>query len=149
MELIPLIGIQATGKSTFYRLHFADTHVRLNLDMLRTRTREQTIFNACLEAKAQVVVDNTNPSRVERAVYIRPALSAGFVIKGYFFRSRILDALERNRCRPADSRVPDVGIRATRNRLEFPTLDEGFTSLHFVDMAEAGAFAVEEWRDEL
>jgi predicted kinase len=146
MELIVFIGIQASGKSTFDRHHFADTHVRLNLDMLKTRNRERIIFNACLQAKADMVVDNTNPSRLERAAYIRPALDAGFVVAGYFFRSPILDALSRNKARAASSRVPDVAIRATRNRLELPTLDEGFASLRFVDISEAGDFVVEEWQ---
>ena len=40
MEAIIFIGIQATGKSAFYQQRFADTHIRLNLDMLKTRRRK-------------------------------------------------------------------------------------------------------------
>jgi hypothetical protein len=36
MHAILLIGLQASGKSTFFRERFSDTHVRINLDMLRT-----------------------------------------------------------------------------------------------------------------
>ena len=36
-EAVILIGIQATGKSEFYKNKFADTHMRINLDMLKTR----------------------------------------------------------------------------------------------------------------
>ena len=39
MEIIILMGIQASGKSTFYRQKFADSHIRINLDMLKTRHR--------------------------------------------------------------------------------------------------------------
>jgi hypothetical protein len=35
MEIVILIGIQGTGKSTLYRERFVDTHVRINLVMLR------------------------------------------------------------------------------------------------------------------
>ena len=37
MQVVILIGIQGSGKSTFCRKRFFDTHVRINLDMLRTR----------------------------------------------------------------------------------------------------------------
>ena len=61
MEAVIFIGLQAAGKSTFYRQRFIDSYIRLNLDMLRTRHREQLLFRACLEAKQPVVIDNTNP----------------------------------------------------------------------------------------
>src|SRR4051812_8782542 len=37
MEAVILIGIQGSGKSTFYRERFFDTHVRVSLDLLKTR----------------------------------------------------------------------------------------------------------------
>ena len=70
MELIVFIGIQGTGKSSFYRERFHRTHVRVNLDMLRTRHREQLLFVACLEGKTPLVVDNTNVTRADRARYL-------------------------------------------------------------------------------
>jgi len=47
MEAVLLIGIQASGKTTFYRERFFDTHIRISLDMLRTRERERVLMNAC------------------------------------------------------------------------------------------------------
>ena len=49
MELVVFIGIQATGKSSFYLDRFFRTHVRVNLDMLKTRNREQILVRACIE----------------------------------------------------------------------------------------------------
>src|SRR5215468_2175144 len=77
MEAVILIGIQGTGKSTFCRERFFSTHIRLNLDMLRTRHRENLLFKACLDAKQPVVIDNTNVGAVERAGYIADARAAG------------------------------------------------------------------------
>jgi predicted kinase len=41
MEAVILIGIQGSGKSTFCRERFFNTHIRINLDMLKTRHRER------------------------------------------------------------------------------------------------------------
>ena len=77
MELVLFIGIPATGKSSFYRERFFRTHVRLNLDMLKSRRRADLLLKACLEGKTKLVVDNTNLTREERAAYIAPAKAAG------------------------------------------------------------------------
>ena len=60
MEAVLFIGIPASGKSAFFKERFFDTHVRINLDMLKTRRRESLILRACLEGKQSFVIDNTN-----------------------------------------------------------------------------------------
>ena len=40
METVILVGIPGSGKTTFYRERFFETHVRISLDMLRMRDRE-------------------------------------------------------------------------------------------------------------
>jgi predicted kinase len=86
MEAILLIGIQAAGKTTFYKERFFKTHIRINLDMLRTRHRESLLLNACIEMKQPFVVDNTNPKKQDRLRYIDRAKEAGFQIIGYYFQ---------------------------------------------------------------
>jgi len=71
-EMILLIGLQGSGKSTFYREYFFATHVRINLDMLRTRHRETLLLDACLTGGIPFVVDNTNPT-----IAARPLPDAG------------------------------------------------------------------------
>jgi predicted kinase len=71
VEAVVFIGVQASGKSSFYRERFFDTHLRINLDMLKTRHRERMLLRACIEAGQSFVVDNTNPSVEERARYIQ------------------------------------------------------------------------------
>ena len=149
MEAIIFIGIQATGKSTFYKERFFNTHIRINLDMLRTRHRESLLIQACIEAKQPFVIDNTNPAVEDRAKYIPLARAAGFHVCGYYFQSSSKDAIDRNRCRPEAERVPERGIRGTFSRLQLPSLDEGFDQLFYVRIDEASAFVVEEWVDEV
>jgi len=149
MQLVLFCGIQATGKSTFYQQRFFHTHVRLSLDLLRTRHREQRLLQVCLETQMRCVVDNTNPTRAERATYLGPAKAAGFEVVGYFFQSIAAEALRRNQERPVERQVPDKGIRATRNRLELPTRAEGFDKLYFVRALGNQEFELTDWQDEI
>ena len=139
------MGLQASGKSTFYRERFFRTHLRINLDMLRTRHREWRFFQLCLETGQRLVIDNTNPARADRARYIAPAQAAGFSITGYFFRSRLSEALARNALRQGPERIPDAGLRRARARLERPSLEEGFDGLYHVSLLAPSGFSVREW----
>ena len=149
MELVVLIGIQGTGKSTFYQQRFADTHVRINLDMLRTRHRERLLLEACIESKQSVVIDNTNVSREERRRYLEFALSAGFRATAYYFAVDLEMCLARNSLRTGERRVPDAGVHGTLSRLERPTRDEGWAAMFFVRPGNEGTFIIEDWRDDL
>ena len=109
MEAIIFIGIQATGKSAFYQQRFADTYIRLNLDMLKTRRLEQILLKVCLEARQPFVVDNTNITREARAGYIRQAKAARFSAIGYYFKSALQPAIERNNQRSGKGSDSDAG----------------------------------------
>ncbi|WP_050027014.1 AAA family ATPase [Verrucomicrobium sp. BvORR034] len=148
MQLMLFTGIPASGKSLFYKQRFADTHVRINLDMLRTRHRESILYRACLEGKAQMVVDNTNLTRAARADYIRRARLNHFSIHGYFFDADVEEALRRNTTRTGMARVPEVAILTAAKTLETPSYDEGYDQLSVVRI-EAGSFVVEEFACEI
>jgi len=145
MEAIVFVGIQAAGKTSFYRERFFRTHVRLSLDMLRTRYREAILVRACIEAKQPFVIDNTNPTAAERARYLVPARAAAFRTVGYVFEADMAACLERNATRPILDRVPPKGIGGTRRRLEIPEVDEGFDQLFTVRIDGHNAFVVEPW----
>ena len=96
MEAIIFVGLQASGKSSFYREKFIDTHIRINLDMLKTRHREKILFHACLEAKQPFVIDNTNPAIADRSRYIELAKAKEFKIIGYYFQPNLEESKQRN-----------------------------------------------------
>ncbi|HEX5500990.1 MAG TPA: AAA family ATPase [Thermomicrobiales bacterium] len=145
MEAILFVGLQAAGKSTFYRERFFDTHVRINLDMLRTRRREALLLAACLEGQQPFVVDNTNPTAAGRARFVAPARAAGFRVAGYYFLPEPRACAARNAARPAARRVPPAAIFGTAKRLEPPAPAEGFDALYAVTLAPGGGFVVAEW----
>src|SRR5262249_9709639 len=101
MEAVIFVGIQASGKSSFYRERFFPTHVRISPDLLRTRRRERSLLAWCLENQQSFVVDNTNPTIAERAVYITPAKTARFRVVGYIFDSDVSSSLGRGVRYPA------------------------------------------------
>lgn len=127
-----MIGLQGSGKSTFYKLHLAEDFCRVNLDTLKTRHREALLVQACLKEGRSFAVDNTNPTKADRARYIPAAKAAGYRVIGYFVEPRVEDCLLRNAGREGKARVPDVAIYGTAKRLEPPTFDEGFDELYRV-----------------
>lgn len=141
-------GLQASGKSAFYAEHFASTHVRVNLDELHTRNKERLLLEECLAAGKSFVVDNTNPTALDRARYILPAKEAGYSITGIYFRSSVKECIERNEGRVGKAKVPFIAITATAAKLEIPDIAERFDELYYVRI-EDGKFVVEEWNDEI
>lgn len=144
MEAVLFIGVQGSGKTTFYRERFFDTHLRISLDMLRTRHREQLLFHACLAAQQSFVIDNTNPSPDDRARYIAASRAAGFSVVAYFFDSPLADAIRRNNQRRARQKIPVPAIAATFRKLTPPQIAEGFDAIYTVAIAPENKFLVSE-----
>lgn len=142
MQVIIFTGVQASGKSSFYLLNLAHNHLRINLDMLQTRHRENMIFEACLASKTKMVIDNTNPTKADRARYIQRAKDAGFEVISYYFETDLKSTLERNSYREGKANIPEVGVRATYKKLEVPNLNEGFDEIFQVKIMGSGEFSI-------
>ena len=140
-----LMGLQGSGKSTFYKTHLSDGFVRVNLDTLKTRCRERLLIQDCMAQGNCYAIDNTNTTRAERARYILPAREGGYRVVGYFMESKIKDCMQRNALRDGDARVPEKAIAATSNKLELPSYEEGFDELYFVKN-DGATMTVEKWR---
>ena len=141
MEMILFSGIQAAGKSTFFKERFVDTHIRINLDMLRTRHREGLLIAACLQAKQPLVVDNTNLRVGDRAGYIARARALGFRVAGYRFQVTLEAAIARNAARSCRRPVPEKALRAAIKQWQPPDWAEDFDALFDV-WGEGGTFSV-------
>jgi predicted kinase len=148
MEAVIFTGIQGSGKTTFYRQRFFDTHVRISLDLLRTRRRERIFVRTCLDTEQRFVVDNTNVLAAERAVYISAAKSVGFRVIGYVFQSKLRDVLGRNAQRSGKQKIPIAGVISTLKRMQQPVLEEGYDELFFVEIGKNNEFVVTPWREQ-
>jgi predicted kinase len=148
METIIFCGIQATGKTTFFKEKFFKTHIRISLDQLNTRNKEQKFIETCLLTQQPFVVDNTNPTKEDRAKYISQAKANKFKVIGYYFQSKLVEALARNSQRAGKENIAEIGIKGTFSKLALPTFEEGFDELYYVEI-ENNAFIIKEWTNEI
>jgi predicted kinase len=144
--MVLMMGIQGSGKSTFYQKFLADNFVRVNLDTLKTRHQEQLLISDCLETGKSFAIDNTNPTKADRQRYIPLAQFAGYKVVGYFMESKLQACIQRNNQRTGSAMIPPAAIAATSNKLQMPSYDEGFDELYFVKN-DGLTMTVEEWRE--
>lgn len=146
MELVILIGLQASGKSTFYREHFAASFGCISMDLLRNnrnpKRRQLQLLEEALREGRSVVIDNTNATIEARAPLIEMGRRYGAMVSGYYFAPNVGQSLVRNRQRQGMERVPDVAVFATVKKLIAPALAEGFDRLFDVALRENGGFEI-------
>lgn len=141
-EMVIFVGLQGAGKSSFYRERFATTHNHVSKDNFRSnknkaRRQEQLILEAFANGR-NVVVDNTNLTREDRATLVTLARQFDAEVIGYYFTSSLEQSLRRNAGRAGRERVPDVALYVANSRLEVPVLDEGFDTLFRVNLEDDG-----------
>ena len=150
-ECVILIGLPASGKTTFYHQRFAATHRHISKDhwpaAANKDARQAALISTALSADVPVVVDNTNPSIADRAAIITLARSHGAHIVGYCFTATTREAVGRNRGREGKQRVPEVAIFTKAKQMVVPTREEGFDGLNAVSIREDGTFEVRPIED--
>ncbi|MDP9408221.1 MAG: ATP-binding protein [Actinomycetota bacterium] len=131
-----MVGLQASGKSTWVRQHVAATHQVVSKDhwpnARRREARQRRTVAGLLADGRPVVVDNTNPSHEERAPLIALAREAGVPVRAVWLDVPLPTCLERNEGREGRARVPIVGLLSTRKRFVPPTVSEGFDRVDVV-----------------
>jgi len=141
-ELVVFTGLQASGKTTFYRERFATTHVHISKDAWpnarKKEERQRRLVDENLGAGRSVVVDNTNPTPMERAPLIAIARSLGARVTSYAFLATVEEALRRNAMREGRARIADVGIYSVAKQLVLPTETEEFDERFVVRLADTG-----------
>lgn len=141
-----MIGIQASGKSTFCKTCLPN-FTRINLDTLHTRNKERIAIEEAFRNKEDIVIDNTNPMVSNREVYIQMAKKEGYQVIGYFMQSCVRDCIKRNETRTGKEKILAKAIAATSNKLELPSYKEGFDELFYVSMDEK-QYLMKKWRNE-
>lgn len=138
MELIILVGLQASGKSTFYSTHFAATHEYVSKDLLlksknmnKNQKQAERIESAFQEQRS-IVVDNTNPTIQDRLPLIDLGRRYGATIIGYYFQPDVSSSRKRNMQRTGKAQVPEKAIFITAHKLMPPSYVEGFDTLYYV-----------------
>ena len=144
-ELVILVGLPASGKSSFYRQRFASTHAHLSKDLMPKAARDKAVrqlaaLERALSGGGSAVVDDTNPSAADRAPLLEIARRHGARAVAYFFPPQLADSIRRNAQRTPN--VPKVAIFTALKRLQPPDFAEGFDEICEVRIAAEGAFTV-------
>jgi predicted kinase len=130
MQAVIFVGIQGSGKSTFYQQRFSNTHLLISLDPAGTRPCERRLLEHAIAQRRDFVIDNTNPTPAARRAYTQPALAAGYEAICYYFPPDLPNAIRRNEARTGKSRIPKVGLYTTAKRLVPPSPSEGFHHIY-------------------
>jgi predicted kinase len=154
MEMVILIGLQASGKSTFYRTQFAATHQHVSKDLLResknkNKNQQQAeVIERAFQEQRSVVVDNTNVTLQDRLALIDLGRRYGATIIGYYFQPDVPNSRKRNSQRTGKAQVPDKAIFITAHKLKPPSYEEGFDRLYYVRIVDESTDENPKWAIE-
>ncbi|MET9293290.1 ATP-binding protein [Streptomyces sp. NPDC003077] len=145
LRVAVLVGLQASGKSTFYAQRLSGRYALVSKDLFpraarNKQRRQMRLVEEALTAGESVAVDNTNPSPEEWGPLITLGHAHGATVTAYWFPPDVAGSLRRNAAREGRDRVPDVGIHATLKRLREPSLADGFDGVREVRFDGHGGF---------
>ena len=108
---------------------------------MKTRARELAKARECIGAGKDLVIDNTNVRRQDRAPWIALARAAGYRVTGYFFRLEMRAAIKRNSLRTGKDVIPVPALIKLWKQMEEPSTVEGFDELWTVTVPEGELFS--------
>ncbi|GAA2430254.1 ATP-binding protein [Streptomyces glaucus] len=146
-EVAVLVGLQASGKTTFYERCLKGRYALVSKDLFprgarNKQARQMRLVEEALAAARPVAVDNTNPSPEEWRPLVEAGHAHGATVVAYWFPPDLAGSLRRNARRTGRDRVPDVGVHATFGRLRRPSPGDGFDAVLDVRFDGHGGFDV-------
>ena len=143
-ELVIFVGLQASGKTSFYRSFLKPTHTLVSKDSLRSKRergkRQQALIRAAMSARQNVVVDKTNPPAEDRRPLIDHGNEYQYRLIAVYFDASIEECMARNALRVGRDKVPEVGLRVTSRLLVRPAFSEGYHAVLRVRPLPGGDF---------
>ncbi|KAI7902980.1 polynucleotide kinase 3 phosphatase-domain-containing protein [Cokeromyces recurvatus] len=143
-EVIICVGYPASGKSRFVEKYLVKErgYIHINQDTLKTKDK---CIKRCKEAlensTSSIVIDNTNPERSTRAIYIKLAQEAKAPVRCFYFGDNMDLAQHNNYYRALYQQqdpkrlLSSIVFHKFKKSFQPPTLSEGFEEIkqiHFV-----------------
>jgi len=134
LEVIIMIGLPASGKSTFAKLNYP-SHGLISLDeMKHNRKREEEFIEENLSKGTSLIISDTNLTHKIRTKHISIAKKYNAYTTAVFLNLPVDFILQRNRNR--EKPVPEASIYRMRKKLELPSYDEGFGKIRIITSPE-------------
>ena len=136
------IGIEDTPhKKPFLERYFSDAYIHIDMAVLGSRGREQTMLRQCYRHGESYVTDCPNLTFNKRKRYIDSAKQNGYRVIGYYFP--IDELIEKQSKQPIPNKMLLRSYMKMRERLDIPSYSEGFDEIYTVSF-RSGDFETEK-----
>ena len=131
-EMIINVGYAGSGKSYYTKKYILPHHyVHINRDTLKTMSKCKRACEKALKDGNSVIIDNTNPSRKARKVYIDIAKKYNISVRCLWFNTLKELAMHNNIYRHIinggeNKIVPKIAYNIYKKYFEKPVIEEGF-----------------------
>ena len=133
--MIICTGSPGSGKSTFTK-RFLKDYVRINNDEYKTKEKCAKMAAQFLKEGKSVVIDNTNPKRELRSLYLKIAKDLKVPARSVYFDTPKEVCIHNNEQRGtnphhdhASKMVPMIALHMFFKNVQTPLLSEGFESI--------------------
>ena len=128
--MIIFMGPRRSGKTYYFDWHYAGKFIHIHKDENQKKSEEQLLIQECMDKSVDFVIDDTNHTKADRAIYIQSAKAAGYRIIGYLFRTQISEQYDQNY---SPEQLYSRIIPAVLSEVELPSYSEGFDELYYVE----------------
>jgi len=136
-EMVLMVGWPASGKSTIAK-NILGSYSWINRDTLKTMSKCKKAAEKALKEGKSCVVDNTNPSKNGREVFLSIAKKQGVRVRCFWMQATRDLSTHMNsfrRITTGKKRIPKVAYHMYNKKFEAPQLSEGFESIEKVEFA--------------
>lgn len=143
-EIIILVGVPGSGKSTYCKTKLYGTHVRINQDSLGSKDICVKAAKACLESGTNVVIDRCNINIAQRASWVKLAKQYNYDVKAVYLNTdtQLCEdrVVARQHHETIHEKMPEDKkrqiVRDFYKSLELPLHSEGFSEIMNIQFKE-------------
>lgn len=136
-EMLIMVGYQGSGKS-FVSQFISEKYDYdiINRDTEKTEAKCIKKTKDLLKQKKNIIIDNTNPSKEKRKIWIDLAKENGYSVKLLHMNTDINLAKHNNIYRSLTKDIdliPDIAYNMYKSKYEKPTSEEGFEDIIYIE----------------
>jgi len=135
-ELVLMVGLPASGKSTIAKTIFKD-YVYINMDTLKTKSKCLKLAKESISNNQSVIIDNTNVDKKTRKEYIDIAKKYNYQVRCIVMDVNKEFSLHLNNIRSIVNGVkpvPTIAYNILSKKYQNPDIDEGIDQIKIIKL---------------